>query len=50
MDVLVGAHNEYDDDVGVEQNFVLWQELPEFSLFSILIAMVPFARSNFWIK
>ena len=36
--------------LGVEQNFVLWQELPEFSGFSILIAMVPFARSNLWIK
>ena len=48
--MLVGAHNEYDDDVGVEQNFVLWQELAEFSGFSILIAIVPFARSNIWIK
>ena len=36
--------------LGVEQNFVLWQELPEFSGFNILIAMVPFARSNLWIK
>ena len=48
--MLVGAHNEYDDDVGVEQNFVLWQEIPEFSGFSILIAMVLLARSNLWIK
>ena len=37
-------------DVGVEQNFVLWQELPEFSFFSFLFAMVQFARSNLWIK
>ena len=36
--------------VGVEQNFVLWQELPEFSFFSFLFAMVQFARSNLWIK
>ena len=36
--------------IGVEQNFVFWQELPEFSLFGILVALVPFARSNLWIK
>ena len=36
--------------LGVEQNFVLWQELPEFSFFSFLFAMVQFARSNLWIK
>ena len=38
------------DLVGVEQNFVLWQELPEFSFFSFLFAMVQFARSNLWVK
>ena len=39
-----------ESQAGVEQNFVLWQELPEFSFFSFLFAMVQFARSNLWIK